>query len=301
MVTVALLSFIVLGLLAMFSQTQRAFRSSMTQVDVLENGRATVDLLQRELAEMVPGNLPLFSLDKNKTFKTNFNFIAELAPPVRLDASFTPVAFAQDLPGRTPPQQRFNILEQFCFLTRQNQQWRLIGYLVGTPTSGVGTLYRFEGGTNVSDLTFQQDLYNVQTSFENTATLLYKQNIVAPNLKRIADGVVDLRVRAYKVDGGLVTITNLMPSVSFSSGAKVRMNPQPATIQFQEPEYFFYSNAAPAAVELELGFLEDRVLSRFNSIPTGPAQAQYLQNHAAEVHIFRQRIPIANVDPAAYR
>ena len=40
MVTVALLSFIILGLMAMFHQTQRAFRNSITQTDVLEGARA---------------------------------------------------------------------------------------------------------------------------------------------------------------------------------------------------------------------------------------------------------------------
>ena len=35
MVTVGLLSFIILGLLAMFNQTQRAFKSSITQIFIL--------------------------------------------------------------------------------------------------------------------------------------------------------------------------------------------------------------------------------------------------------------------------
>ena len=54
MVTVALLSFIILGLLAMFTQTQRAFRGSMKQVDVMSAGRAVTDMLARELREMAP-------------------------------------------------------------------------------------------------------------------------------------------------------------------------------------------------------------------------------------------------------
>src|SRR5947207_12610645 len=45
MVTVSLLTFIILGLLLMFNQTQRAFRTGMTQTDVLEAGRATMDML----------------------------------------------------------------------------------------------------------------------------------------------------------------------------------------------------------------------------------------------------------------
>src|SRR2546427_12839187 len=49
MVTVALLSFIVLGLLAMFTQTQRAFTSGMTQTDVMQSGRAVVETIARDL------------------------------------------------------------------------------------------------------------------------------------------------------------------------------------------------------------------------------------------------------------
>src|SRR5437879_197722 len=52
MVAVALMSFIVLGLLAMFTQTQRAFRASMTQTDVLESGRIATDMIVRELGQM---------------------------------------------------------------------------------------------------------------------------------------------------------------------------------------------------------------------------------------------------------
>src|SRR5438552_855059 len=52
LITVGLLSFIILGLLLMFNQVQRAFRSSTTQADILEAGRAVADMLARELEEM---------------------------------------------------------------------------------------------------------------------------------------------------------------------------------------------------------------------------------------------------------
>ena len=52
LVTVAILSVIILGLVAMFNQTRRAFTSSMTQVDVLESGRSAADLLSRELEQV---------------------------------------------------------------------------------------------------------------------------------------------------------------------------------------------------------------------------------------------------------
>ena len=48
LVVVALLSVIILGLVAMFSQTQRAYTLGMTQVDVLEGGRAVTEMITRE-------------------------------------------------------------------------------------------------------------------------------------------------------------------------------------------------------------------------------------------------------------
>src|SRR5678816_861497 len=58
MVAVGLLAFIIVGLLAMFYQTQRAFRSSATQTDVLEAGRATMQRIRQDLQDMhVAGHL----------------------------------------------------------------------------------------------------------------------------------------------------------------------------------------------------------------------------------------------------
>ena len=54
MVTVALLSVIILGLVAMFNQTRRAFMSSLAQVDVLESGRAAADIISRDLEQLAP-------------------------------------------------------------------------------------------------------------------------------------------------------------------------------------------------------------------------------------------------------
>ena len=56
MVAVTLLSVIVLGLLAMFDQTQKAFRTSMTQTDVLQAGRALQEMLTRELTQIAAGD-----------------------------------------------------------------------------------------------------------------------------------------------------------------------------------------------------------------------------------------------------
>src|SRR5258708_5631572 len=69
LVTMALLSVIVLGLLAMFHQTQRAFTQSLMQVDVLEAGRAATDLISHEVEQMTPAYA-----------SNGINFFAALAP-----------------------------------------------------------------------------------------------------------------------------------------------------------------------------------------------------------------------------
>ena len=52
MVAVMLLTVLMLGLFAAFYQTQRAFRLSVSQTDVLEASRETTGLLTRELQEL---------------------------------------------------------------------------------------------------------------------------------------------------------------------------------------------------------------------------------------------------------
>ncbi len=57
----------------------------------------------------------------------------------------------------------------------------------------------------------------------------------------------------------------------------------------------------PATVEIEMSTLEDRALQRAESRPYGPVRDQYLSDQAGRVHVFRQRIAIPNVVPAAYQ
>jgi hypothetical protein len=58
----------------------------------------------------------------------------------------------------------------------------------------------------------------------------------------------------------------------------------------------------PAYVELELGILESQTYHSYKAIVSAnpAAAAAFLSNHVAQVHLFRQRVPIHNVDPSAY-
>jgi len=62
------------------------------------------------------------------------------------------------------------------------------------------------------------------------------------------------------------------------------------------------SNTLPAAVEIQLGVLEDRILQRASSMPAGTqVQDNYLAQQAGKLHLFRQRVNIPNVDPNGYQ
>jgi len=263
LIVVALLSVIVLGLMAMLNQTQRAFRLGMAQTDVLESGRATTDLLARELQQVRPSYVA-----------QAVNFYSHL--PGR-EASATYAPLLQDLPGSA--ERRTNLLEDLFFLTCENQRWSAIGYRVGTPDSGVSTLYRYLA-TGLSPGQLPAQL----TRFNNTPLT---------NLSRVAEGVVHFRVRAYDTNGNWITWNLPNSTNSFNFWSTVAPG--------EVGQYLFRSNAVPAAVEFELGFLEARALERANSIGDTATRRQFLERQSPRVHLFRQRIPVEAVDVKAYQ
>jgi hypothetical protein len=198
----------------------------------------------------------------------------------------------QSLPGALP-QLRTNVLEDLFFVTRQNQTWTGIGYFVRSNAaySGqwepVGTLYRFE--MNNSTRQFQNPPSQQQSlfySYRNTTT----------NLSKVLEGVVHFRVRTYDRSGFWINPdrTNFAPVIRNVTTSWSAVAPEDAN-------YFFETNAVPAYVEVELGILEPQTLKRYRAIPVAAAQAQFLQSQAAHVHLFRQRVPVRNVDPTSYQ
>jgi type II secretory pathway pseudopilin PulG len=302
LVTIALLSVIVLGLFAMFHQTQRAFQSSMTQTDVLEAGRAVTDMLARELEQIAPSG----------RMATNLHLRIVNAVPL-----------TQPLPGTATNLQRLNLLEDFFVLTRQNQSWTGIGYCVRTPDSagglqlpetgpgsgqiGVGSLYRFTQTINF----LQTNGVPVDPSqlCANFISASFLGKTVISN--RICDGVVHFRFRLFATNGLPIfsdgSHTNacfhtnaLAPGYTFVRQAATHPNP---FYPDQLDACYFWSNAVPAYLEFELGLLEPRILARYNAIGDPAARLRYLQREdiSTHVHLFRQRVPVRNVDPLAYQ
>jgi prepilin-type N-terminal cleavage/methylation domain-containing protein len=259
LITVALLSVIILGLVAMFNQVRRAFTSSLTQVDVLEAGRATTEMIARELEQIVPAHIP---------FTTNFYANVSYTPSVQ--------------PLNDPADLRTNVLEQVFFLTRYSQQWSGIGYRVSTPNLGYGTLYKFTSN-NIP----QANVPRAAGDFQNT---------FLTNMNRIADGVVHFKVRAFDTNGVLLTTAQNYKYIT------PEVNPFYLPTYPDLYDYTFTSNAVPAYLELELGILEARTAERLKSLGGNPVLSQdFISKHAAQIHVFRQRISIRNVDPDAYK
>lgn len=280
MVVMVLLTVIIIGLMAMFSQTQRAFRAGMAQTDQLEAGRMFTDLLSRDIEQITP------------SYQTNgVNFYAQIRDYPTLK---------QVLPGSTVP--RTNVLEDLFFLTRYNQTWSGIGYFVRTndlmgvqgPVPLVGTLYRFETNMSVSQ-------------FHDLGRLPYDTFLNATNrfnISKVLDGVVEFSVNCYDTNGVLI-VGDEAPflvgdSDLMSKNPYVRVTNSMSIVPGEVESYAFSNNIVPAYVEIQLGILEPAVLQRYNSIPSPVTRSNFLANHAGNVQLFRQRIAIRNVNPLAY-
>jgi type II secretory pathway component PulJ len=272
LVVVVLMALIVLALMAVFSSTQAAFRASITQTDVLEGGRAAMGLIKSDLESMTPS----FGVSNGAV---NFCVITN---QYQYQSNSAPLV--QSLTGSGS--QRNNVLEKFFILTRQNTTWTGTGYVVDTTsTNYFNPLYRFSITTNVMARNVPAVLY---TNFLNASFT---------NMSHLMDGVIHLTVRAYDPNGYWMTNVYEFYNGQFITNRNVWFS-GPA---WGEVSFYMFSNTLPASVEIQLGLLEDRTLQRAESIPVANVRSNYLAQHAGQVHLFRQRFPIRNVDPAAYQ
>lgn len=261
MVAVTLLTVITVGLLAMFYHTQRAFRIGTSQVDVLESGRATMQLVTRELQEMSPTPSDL-------DFLPNF------------EATNSSLRIIQNLPVTG---QRENLLQDVWFVSRRGDEWTATTYQVLEKNRGAGTLCRWVISTNVSSVltnggattvhqwrALSNLVFNIRSLKVATTTNF---NQPAPPYDRIADGVIHFRLKAYNEDGVIYAMTNSL---------------------FAIPEGYRFTNAVPAYVDVELAILEPKAVKQFERrTRSGIVQAKtYLEGQAYRTHLFKQRIPI---------
>jgi hypothetical protein len=264
LVAVSLLVVMMVGLLAMFSQTQRAMRTGITQVDVMEGGRVALELISRDLQEMAP------------TKVTNVvNFYAGINPAAR------PVGM--DLPA---PVRRMNQLYEFFFLSQTNlDDWVGTGFRVDDAGEGVGTLYRFRVATGRRTApSYQPSLFFTGpiTNRDGSITIVTNYTgTVTPRFQPVLSGVVHLKVSVFNSRGE----PYVNPQSSFDPDI------QPTSPRLIIPPFFFLNKRVPAYVDIELGVLEPAVYQQYRQQPLALRQ-RFLETKAGRVHVFRQRIPI---------
>jgi len=269
LVAVTLLTVITVGLLAMFYQTQKAFRIGTSQVDVLESGRATMQLICRDLQQMHTSNTD-----------TVTNFLAQ-------PSTVPHVVMA--LPGGGPD--RDNMFQDVSFLTREGNKWSAISYRVHHNGEGAGTLYRAvlsldlasvltnstlmprhqrDGVANIFNRVSQ--VFSGSESVTNVPATPAALNVPPlPPLvfDRVADGVVHFRVFAYTETGVLYTNFNY-----------VRRN----------SEVYHMANFVPAYLDVELAIVDPKAMKQLDVRPDADARRNYLATQAYRTHVFRQRI-----------
>ena len=274
LLVMTLLSLIILALMNVFSTTQAAFRASVTQTDILEGGRAAMQMITDDLRGLTPsGNT---SNVVGTTINDSVNFFS-----VANNFAYAPLV--QSLPAS--PGLRTNLLNYFFVLGRENNKWTGVGYIVDTAsTTALYPLYRFYAETNATARPL--------SLYEAFSTAIFNQQWT--NMSHIMDGVVHLAVRAHDPNGNWIN-NNV---VIYTNAANTHFL-FPA---YGETQLYMFSNTVPAAVELQLGVLEDRPRQRAESLPYHSfAQSNYLSQQAGRVQIFRQLVTIPNVDPSAYQ
>ena len=270
LVSTAMLSFIMLGLTAMFIQTQKAFKSGIRQNTITDAGRSIMEMILGDLRQMSDGQ------NTNLFFYNSYNFwFGTLTPPAGITNYVNGVAV------------RSNALNCIYILEHTNTTWVGVGYAVsnfpgaGAPL-GIGTLYRYETNWNSLAPAFTNKYFFSQFS-ANLTTPTFSTNY----WHRVADGVIDLRIRAFDQYGNEVDNANLNESYFYYPivpplSAVFSVNDTPST-------------TLPNSVELEFGILEpDTLVQARGLIGNRTALLNFLSTNAApKMEIFRQRVTIA--------
>jgi hypothetical protein len=292
LVSTAMLAFIVVGLTVVFVQTQRAFKTGIKETTITDAARTIVEMITADLGQMSDGQ---------NTNVNNFHWGL-----TTYNAANRIVNYDSGLAIRT------NQLEELYILERTNTTWVGVGYAVsnllspsGAPLA-VGTLYRFETNWNspypaltnlIRPIEGTLDpFYSVflQTSDSTMPNLYFNSNYWHP----VADGVIDLELRAFDQNGndaGSHFFTNYnyfsYPSYYYTNDIYSWEYP----IMPQGIPTNALPKALPNAAELEFAILEPEALAQARSLAVNPAALQsYLGSNAAtRMEVFRQRVSVA--------
>lgn len=300
LVAVSIMTVLVFGLYSMFSHTQRAMRASMTQVDVLENGRTVLELLTSDLAEVAALNL---------SNRANLRVARTYAAP-KLSGLIAPI---RQLDAAENNVLRTNVIQEFYFLTTQTNVWTAVGYRVMDAVDGVGTLYRFSASARLSELAEDERTGRTDRLLDQFDASYYDASgRVVSDLHRVANGLIHLKLTAYDRNGLPLDLRSthrafvtqyvnevLGPTARFGlpGPAVLQVRPDAALPVMNHTEFLFRRHALPSYLELELGILEPETYQQFLSVRGTDLAQSFLRKRANRVHLFRQRIPIRTAAP----
>jgi hypothetical protein len=253
MVAVALLAVIIVGLLAMFYQVQRAFRAGTAQVDVMEGGRAAISIITREMQEVVATD----AFGVTNLFIVPSDGQNQLVTKIQLLSS----GVVQN-----------NFLQDLCFLQKRNDEWTGLAYRLTNSLSGVGTLVRYSWSwTNDSN-----PIYREQTNFMMSRAVCNWPPNRFDGISQVLDGVVHFQVEAYDAYGRIFYDAHIPPN-----------SPNPVGYSFLYSNLPAYLDLELRVLEpATLAKFRARAETDLNNA------TNYLARQIGHTHVFRQRIPV---------
>ncbi len=287
LVSSAMLALIIVGLTAMFVQTQKAFKTGIKQTDVGDAGRSISDLMAGDLAQLSDGSPYGLTPTVQTPGVTNLMW--------GWDQSCIYPQYENGLPFRT------NEMQRIYMLVQTNTGWMGIGYAVSnmTPGLGVWTLYRYISITN----THFVDNHVLFDPFHSIFTTQFPQwgsarfgDTNNMHLDRIAEGVVDLRIMAYDQYGNRIGLEATNPITGGNGYGDFYLGQVTNAVPYSNwvinpPPRHAVNIPTPTSIDLELGILDPASWDHLKGLAGNlVAQSNYLQASSGKIDIFRKHI-----------
>lgn len=280
MLVVAMTLVIVLTIVKAFDVTQKAFIKSLSQTDLLENGRGTISLISSDLAQIN---------------SVEWNDGSGIVRPSMVVTNVTTAALNLDYPtspGGLATQQFY--FQDFFFMKEFRREWDAVAYRVAF-TNGVGSLYRLQTRTNTRtpDPTFFRQALLGNILRDNISTLDYNNFSAAvppPVVSLMAEGVVHFEINVYNQDGILLEslAQPSIPPVPYSTALQTLGN------GVQDFNYNVNAPNIPSFVELVMGILGPKLREQYAGILSAELATEFLQRESGNIQLFRTMFPLRN-------
>ncbi|MBL9173904.1 MAG: prepilin-type N-terminal cleavage/methylation domain-containing protein [Verrucomicrobiales bacterium] len=295
LIGIGILSVVVLALYALFDQTQKALRANVNQVDVSEGGRSVLDLLVRDVMRAAASGINTnYLVDRRgeiqRTVPPGTNLVV-----IRTQGGLYGLPWEQIFGDQG--RRKSALHELFYLIEPQPGRWLGAGLFVAgenpmDTVDGLGTLWRYEDTSPVGarGVRGAEEISVLNNRFLNDSA--YRTNHVS----RLIDGVVFFRVTPFGPQGQPLDAT-LVDEVdrgvsNFPIPADTLIGPRTVAPAFPVDGTFFKNKMLPSAIEIELGILPTQLVDQYRSMDVPAVRNRFLTNNAANVLVFRQRIPL---------